>query len=176
MQDKLHDYISLLEALGLDISNCCDSILNNKVLRESIDLQRDFVCCADTYPIVLVSQQLLKPHESIDPGRLRELEIDILTRRIIERPILAEINTLVILDGHHRYHVLKSLGKKKIPALLVDYNDPCVSVGSWRSDWIVSKELVLRAGLTGSLLPHKTSRHTLCKPIPTINLSLDRIP
>ncbi|MEM0260091.1 MAG: ParB N-terminal domain-containing protein [Sulfolobales archaeon] len=160
----------------LDVSRCCGSIMENKILKEIVDLSRDFICCIDTYPVILFPIEMLKPHENIDPVRLKELEEDILGRGIIEKPILVEYNTFIILDGHHRVQVLKSIGKKRIPALLIDYRDPCINVDSWRSDWIVSKELVIRAGLTGSLLPYKTSRHTLCRSVPQINISLNRIP
>ena len=141
-----------------------------------INFLKDLICCGNIYPVILAPIDLLIPHEDIEYSRFCELAEDITRRRIIEKPILVDMNTMIILDGHHRYHVFKELGKEKIPALLIDYNDPCIRVESWRSDWFVNKELVIKTGLERKLLPHKTSRHILCFEIPRIDLSIDLIP
>ena len=164
-----------------DLSQCCDWFfridhLRELLIRNEILFHRDVIMCCGKYPITLIPIDLLRPHEETEASRLIELRNDILSRRVLEKPILVDLNTMIILDGHHRYRVLRDLGKKRIPSLLIDYNDSCVEVSSWRSDWVVSKDLVLRSGLSGKLLPHKTSRHKLCFEVPVINLSIDDIP
>ena len=151
---------------------CCGELFRNPVLSSVIDPQRDVICCAGSYPVVLIPLELLHPHEEVDWNRLRELESEILSDGLIRKPILVESETLVILDGHHRVRVLERLRKRLVPALLISYEDPCLRVESWRDDWVVTKDLVLRAGLTGRLLPHKTSRHVLCIDIPLVDVPL----
>lgn len=165
----------------LDFSRCCSWFSTRPLLRDLvssgvIDLYTDFVCCGEMFPVVLVPIDLLRPHEETEPERLSYLERDILGKRVLERPILVDMDTLVILDGHHRHAVLRRIGKKKIPALLIDYQSPCVSVSSWRPGERVSKEDVVRAGTGGRLMPPRTSRHILCFEIPYIHMPLDRIP
>lgn len=67
--------------------------------------------------------------------------------------------TLVVLDGHHRLQVLKELGYKLIPCLLVDYEDPSIIVHPHNRE--ISKELVIKAGLMNEYLPPKTTQHSL---------------
>ncbi|MEM1873152.1 MAG: hypothetical protein QXF57_00995, partial [Acidilobaceae archaeon] len=86
--------------------------------------------------------------------------------------ILVDSKTLVILDGHHRVEALKLLGCKLVPALLVDYDSDCVQVSSWRVGTSVAKDDVRRAGLQGSLMPPKTSRHSICIQPPQLSVSL----
>jgi hypothetical protein len=154
---------------------CCGELFRNPALASLADPRRDVICCAESYPVAFIPLELLHPHEEVNPIRLSELEREILSTGLIRRPILVESETLVILDGHHRVRILKRLGKRLVPALLISYEDLCVRVESWRSDWVVTKDLVLRAGLTGQLLPYKTSRHILCIEVPVVNVPLDAL-
>lgn len=167
--------LQLRAETGLGSLPCCSELFRNPVLASLVNPQRDVICCADSYPVVLVPLEILHPHEEVDPARLSELRSDILSTGLIRKPVLVESETLVILDGHHRVQVLKRLGKRLVPALLISYNDPCVRVESWRSDWVVTKDLVLRAGLVGPLLPHKTSRHILCIDVPFVDVPLSAL-
>ncbi len=104
----------------------------------------------------LIKIKELKQHEEIDNGHFQLLFNEIIKNRYVE-PILVEESSKVILDGHHRYNVMKKLGLSEIPARLVDYAD--VEVHSRRPEVEVTKEEVIRRGLTGELFPPKTSRH-----------------
>ncbi len=125
--------------------------------------------------IELVPLDKLRIHEMIIEEHVRELMKDIASRGILIRPILVDRKTMIILDGHHRVEALKRLGKKYVPAVLVDYDSDCVTVSSWRPDWKVTKELVRRAGLSGKPLPPKTSRHRVCFEIPDVNIPIDKL-
>ena len=48
---------------------------------------------------------------------------DIKNRRIIDYPLIVEKNSYVILDGTHRYNVLKVLKADFVPCYLVDYKN-----------------------------------------------------
>ncbi len=125
--------------------------------------------------LAIVPIDKLKPHEKIDERHL-ECLMDIIVRDgVLIKPLLVDAKTMIILDGHHRYEILKRLGKKYVPVLLVDYDSDIVDVSSWRRDWRVSKELVRKAGLSGKLLPPKTSKHILKIKLPNVNMPLEKL-
>lgn len=103
----------------------------------------------------------LKQHEDVDPQHLKDLTQKIASDKILKFAIVADKNTKVILDGEHRFNVLKNLGCKKIPVVYVDYNSPYILVQSWRKDKKLTKKDVIEAGLSGKKLPPKTSRHMI---------------
>lgn len=109
----------------------------------------------------------LHGHEEIRPTLLAELTDLIKRDGYIRRPILVADRALVILDGHHRVEALRTLGCRRIPAYVVDYFSDVVNLTTW-PDAIVSavtKEEVIRRGLTGDRFPPKTSRHTVTIPL-----------
>ncbi len=103
----------------------------------------------------------LKPHEQTQSDRLRKLKKEILKDGFLEKPIIVDINTKVILDGHHRFNILRELGLKLMPVWLIDYQSEKIQVIAWKKEENVTKEDILQAGLTGKLLKPKTSRHKL---------------
>ncbi|MEM1712449.1 MAG: ParB N-terminal domain-containing protein [Acidilobaceae archaeon] len=109
------------------------------------------------------------------PERLIEIIEWIVRDGAIHYPILVDKDTLIILDGHHRVEALRRLGYKLVPALLVDYDSDCISVSSWREGVYVTKDLVREHGLTGNLLPPKTSRHKVCFDIPRVDIQLSML-
>ncbi len=109
--------------------------------------------------VVILRINELRVHELIQRKKVEELKEDILREGRIKRPILVDENTLVVIDGHHRLQALKELGCKFIPALLVDYRSSDICVEPWRDCDIISKEDVIKAGLTGRPFPPKTSKH-----------------
>jgi hypothetical protein len=111
--------------------------------------------------ITILPISVLRPHEAVDPGLVRELAEDIRRCGLIRKPIVVDRETLIIIDGHHRVEALKRLGCGRIPCLLVNYRSPRVAVLSWRGGEPLSKDLVLNAGLRGELLPPKTTRHII---------------
>lgn len=121
---------------------------------------------------VLVPIETLKPHERIEEQRLAQILSEIGTKGII--PIIIDAQTRTILDGHHRFAAMRSLGYRSIPAFALDYGDESITIDSWRKDALVSKELVLRCASCGELLEPKTTRHTFscpsCEPIPLSQL------
>ncbi|MDM7275014.1 MAG: ParB N-terminal domain-containing protein [Thermoprotei archaeon] len=94
---------------------------------------------------------------------------------LLKYPILVDSKTMIVLDGHHRVEALKLLGCSLIPAILVDYDDSCVSVSSWRPGVVVTKGMVRASGLSGLPMPPKTSKHRVCFEIPRVDMSLDRL-
>ena len=104
---------------------------------------------------------LLKPHEKIRQGHLEKLMDQIKKDGCVKNPIIVDKNTMIILDGHHRFNSLKIMGIKLIPVCLIDYRDEAVTVGAWRKGEKVTKDEVVAAGLSGKLLNPKTSHHMI---------------
>ncbi|PIZ52333.1 transcriptional regulator [Candidatus Woesearchaeota archaeon CG_4_10_14_0_2_um_filter_33_13] len=112
------------------------------------------------YKIKVIEIHKLHPHELINGTRFEEIKEELLsTERIF--PIIVDQNSDVILDGHHRYNVLKTLGFRKIPVISVDYNNENIGLFPWREGEEITKEDVIRRGISGELYPPKTSRHVL---------------
>lgn len=113
------------------------------------------------YQIKIIKNSLLKPHERIRKIHARKLLKQIAVDGMIKNPIVADRNSGVILDGHHRVWVVKNLGLTKIPVYLVDYQDRKIKVVSWRKGGKITKRQVIEAGISGKLLRPKTSKHRI---------------
>ncbi|HYT01019.1 MAG TPA: ParB N-terminal domain-containing protein [Thermoplasmata archaeon] len=103
----------------------------------------------------------LHGHEQIRPALLEELTAVIQRDGYIRRPILVADGEFVVLDGHHRLEVLRVLGCRRIPAYVVDYFSRLVDLTTWPDAVVssVTKEEVIRRGVTGDRFPPKTTRH-----------------
>ncbi|MCE4619903.1 MAG: ParB N-terminal domain-containing protein [Desulfurococcales archaeon] len=122
--------------------------------------------------IELVYIEYLKPHEETIDEHVNELLRDITEKRVLIRPILVDEKTMTILDGHHRVEALRRLGARYVPAILVDYDDDCIGVDTWKPGWRVTKSLVRFAATSGKLLPPRTSKHVTCFRIPELSIPL----
>ncbi|PIU75571.1 MAG: hypothetical protein COS76_00100 [Candidatus Portnoybacteria bacterium CG06_land_8_20_14_3_00_39_12] len=122
--------------------------------------------------ISIVEIKKLRPHEKINPQRLKQLRQKISADQKIRNPIIVDKNSFAILDGHHRTAVIRSLGLKKIPAYLVNYQSRDIKVLSRRTNIKVSKEMVLSHALSGKKLPVKTTRHIVPYRPRNINIPL----
>jgi len=111
--------------------------------------------------ITLVPVNALRQHEQILNENLMRVQRDLVRDGMIKDPIIVDQRTMVILDGHHRYNALKRMGYKYVPVHFVDYSSDHIAVAARRAGEHVTKAEVMRAGLTGDLMPAKTSRHVL---------------
>jgi hypothetical protein len=107
----------------------------------------------------VVEIKKLRAHENVEETRLKSLIEEIRKDGCIKKAIAADLNTSVIIDGHHRTKALTELGCKNIPVVLVDYFSPILKVVSWESNSVFPKEIVIKSGLSGNLLPPRTTKH-----------------
>jgi len=83
-------------------------------------------------PLALTKISELKEHEEIDPFHLEELKNELVQDGYQRDPIIIDANHRVILDGHHRVKILKTLGCSRIAAHSVNYlNDASIRVKAW---------------------------------------------
>lgn len=117
--------------------------------------------------IALVPIDELKPHEQGSPIYLELLRDEILRDQMLRYPIIADEKTCVILDGMHRWLVLKSLGYMLIPVILVNaFQNPKIRVGRRRihryindSNEEIPISEVIQAGTSGRLMKPRSTRH-----------------
>jgi hypothetical protein len=117
--------------------------------------------------IAVVPIDKLKPHEKGSRLYLKLIRKELLKDGMLKYPIIAEEETLVILDGMHRWLALKSLGHKLIPVMLVNARqNPKIRIGTRRIHRYVDDsapkitiEKVLLTALAGKLMEPKSTRH-----------------
>lgn len=121
--------------------------------------------------VSLIRVDKLIPHENFDQNKVDNLSKKILSESKWSQPIIVDNQDYIILDGHHRYNVAIQLGLTQIPCLLVEYDDPRISVSSWRNSLFVDRQIVRKAS-TSILLPVKTSMHEFDFELPSTNFSI----
>ena len=112
-----------------------------------------------TFSLKKVSE--LIPSEKISKESASSLYEEILKSKIWKFPILIDINTNIILDGHHRFAVAKKLQLKYIPCILVEFNSPLISVTSWKTGKVLCKKTILNEAILGNLFDYKTTKNIL---------------
>jgi hypothetical protein len=107
----------------------------------------------------LVKIDKLRPHEEVNPRHFKELFRQIVEDRMLKFAIAVDKNTDIILDGEHRFTVLKEIGCERIPVVYVDYNSTDIEVEPWEKGRHITKKEVIEAGLGENRLPATTSKH-----------------
>jgi ParB-like chromosome segregation protein Spo0J len=68
--------------------------------------------------IKIIKNNLIKQHEHIIKTHLLEITREIKQDGFVRNPIIVDKNTMIILDGHHRFNAIKSLGLTSSPVYL----------------------------------------------------------
>src|SRR6266849_4343040 len=115
----------------------------------------------------IVDLRRLRGNERISQSLLKHLLDQSRRDGVLKRPILVADGELVILDGHHRAEALRSLGCRRIPVYLVEYESDAVRLGTWpvATVAVVDKAEVLRRAREQDWFPPKTTRHTVSVPL-----------
>ena len=80
----------------------------------------------------LFAIHLLKEHEETDPFHFLKLKTELVRDGFQKDPIIIDKKYNIVLDGHHRLNILKSLGCSKIAAYQINYlNNAKVQVRTW---------------------------------------------
>ncbi len=108
---------------------------------------------------ILIEIKKLREHEQITEDALKKL-IDRIRSTGYISPIVVDLKTMTILDGHHRFNAAKALSFKYIPVFPVEYNSPSVKVVSRKENVKITKEKVIKMGASNSLYSPKTTKHT----------------
>lgn len=115
--------------------------------------------------IIFIDPHDLHPHEATDEAQARLVLESIAASGRFFPPLLVDLRTNVVLDGHHRLWASLALKCKRIPCYCVDYlADDSVVLESWRPDTTVTKRQVIEMGLSEETFPLKTTRHIYTMP------------
>ncbi len=120
----------------------------------------------DAVVFAVVPLSSLKEHERVVPSKVRALAAELRAKGLFRDPIWVARGSGVILNGHHRVAALRRLGAERAPAWLIDYDAGIVRLERWTPGPPISKEEVVRRGLTGDLFPPRTTRHVLAVDLP----------
>ena len=122
--------------------------------------------------------EILKPHEQVIQKKVDQLERMTIRWDAYTKPLLVDGATGTILDGQHRFEIARRLDLQCLPCVVVDYlDDDSITLLLWpNSDREgITKDDVIQAGLSGDLMPPKTSRHLLSDDLPPISVPLSRL-
>lgn len=122
--------------------------------------------------------EVLRPHEQVIQKKVDQLERMTIRWDAYTKPLLVDGATGTILDGHHRFEIAKRLDLQCLPCVVVDYlYDDSITLLLWPSSDRegITKDDVIQAGLSGDLMPPKTSRHLLSDDLPPISVPLSRL-
>lgn len=109
--------------------------------------------------IKLINTSTLKAHEKTDPNRVTGLQKSIASVGI-KYPVVADKETNIILDGHHRHKAFTNLSIKNIPVYYVDYFDDKIILDSWKNKKLTKQDVINKVN-SGKLFPIKTTKHML---------------
>ncbi|BCH60792.1 hypothetical protein RvVAR0630_34160 [Agrobacterium vitis] len=98
------------------------------------------------------------PTEEHDVDLAKSISVEIFTKGIWTEPVLLLKEPLYVLDGHHRLAASIFLKFWRIPAFLVDKEDPYLCLGSWKPCCSITMESFLKRAATRVLYPQKTTR------------------
>ena len=135
------------------------------------------VMATESRVVILAELEALKEHEEIIENNLN-IRIKKIKKRGFYKPIIADNQTNVILDGHHKWNAAKEFGLSKVPTIFVDYfNDSGVQVDVWPECGkdSITKEEVIEMGLSKNVFPPKTSKHSFDFEIPSLSIPLEKL-
>ncbi|MGI0133020.1 MAG: ParB N-terminal domain-containing protein [Thermoplasmata archaeon] len=114
----------------------------------------------------LMPLERLKVHEEVVPERVAELVREIRRRGMVEEPILVARGSHVILNGHHRFAALRAIGAHRVPAWVVEYDDPAIQLERWYEGPPLTKREVVDRAIAGRPFTPKTTKHVVESPLP----------
>lgn len=77
-------------------------------------------------------------------------------------PIIVDSNSKVIIDGHHRYELIKSKGYEYAPCVLIDYQEPLIlALKKNIQGEKLDKKKIIEGAIAGKLLPQKFTFHVI---------------
>lgn len=128
------------------------------------------------YEIEIRPLSFFRPSEEIDEPAAVALASGIAGAGVWFAPIPAERRTGIVMDGNHRLHAAGLLGLTHVPCILLDYDDPQVSVSDWRTGFPYDIGRIFEEVVGAQrLLPYKTTRHVFVPELPHSAIALSTL-
>lgn len=109
--------------------------------------------------IMHIELNRLLAHEHIQVEHKEALKKKILESNTIT-PIVVDRESFVVMDGHHRLHIVQELGFGKMPVHGMDYGDESIEVRAYDTGAVLDKAHVVNRAKGKKLFPPKSTRHT----------------
>lgn len=71
-----------------------------------------------TNQISIVKNSILRQHEQVRFAHVQKLVKILLRDKYVKNPLIVDVSTNIILDGHHRFNALLDLGLSSSPVYL----------------------------------------------------------
>lgn len=68
--------------------------------------------------IDIINNKLIKPHETIRLAHAHKILSQIKHDGVVQQPLIVEKNSMILLDGHHRFYAIQELGLSSSPVYL----------------------------------------------------------
>ncbi|TDB53972.1 ParB N-terminal domain-containing protein [Photorhabdus luminescens] len=121
--------------------------------------------------LILEEVSNLRPTELHCPVRVEQLIKKVKFEGFWTQPIWIDEATNVVIDGHHRLELAKTLKLSCIPCLAFDYEKELL-VYSRNEDKTINHSDVIKAGLDGRPLGYKQTRHEFAGNVIETQISL----
>ena len=104
--------------------------------------------------------ELLRCHEEVVEDRLNSFinYLNSLEGDLLISSVIVCDKSMIIIDGHHRYHALKQFGVRSVPVTFINYDHP--NVKAYFDDRLL-KSKIIEIVNSGLLLPAKSSKHVI---------------
>lgn len=109
----------------------------------------------------------------IETGNLQKVLESFKDTGTLINPIIADKDSLVIIDGHHRVEAAKIMKLKKLPVFVVDYFSETIGLES-RKEIPVEKKDVINRGLKNDPFPPKTTKHSV-PGLKSVNMLIEEL-
>lgn len=120
------------------------------------------------FPIRMVELEALKPHEALVHDELDAFVRSVTTGGIFYKPALVALPDYFIIDGHHRWAGLKKLGAKKMPCILLKYEDnPDIRLETWYP--------LIKGSLSQAIAALETEQNIRLEYVKTLNSALQSL-
>lgn len=128
------------------------------------------------YDIEIRPLSFLRASEEIDERAAVALAGSIASEGVWRAPIPVEKRTGIVMDGNHRRHAAGLLDLTHVPCILLDYDDPKVSVSDWRTGAPYDVARIFREVMRAQrLLPYKSTRHVFAPELPCSSIALSML-
>lgn len=129
----------------------------------------------EEYELAIRDISYFLPSEAVDWGHVERLAQEIAAAQCWTDPLPVDRDSGIVMDGNHRLQAATLLGLSRIPCVLVDYQDPRVSVLDWNSGGRFSVGEIFRTVENGLVLPYKTTRHSFAPTLPQTAIPLNEL-
>jgi len=164
--DHIGGWFDALESL---VDTEVDGFINTGMLSARLISRNDIV----PLDSILIHESVIETRANALLSYIQETDFGVAIPSILVHEVSRDgMDVYVVIDGHHRLHVLTQLGYTDIPVSVVRYNDPIIVVHP--DNTCIEKTRVIQSALSGERMDPKSTKHTVIYngiQIPLVHIS-----